>query len=436
MSARLRNRRWVVGMATLLCLASTPAAAAGVIKGDLFCDEGAGDPELTIVYANGEFTSFAQAMSGLDRLARSVPGHLGMARAKIEFGLAFNYDEHFSDKIAHVTRLLGEPVAIDGLRRLAHDQGLSTEVLDYVQGVVADAVGLAVPGADKFLAPDTDLWTHVQMYQDYVRRGRKVVVVGHGVGSLYTNRALFFIENQRAAKYVAAVGVGSPDREILGPAHGCGVTGCYVTRDDDLIAGFVPQALSANVEGDPDIGGITHHDFVTAYMGDPFVRQAILDRIKSQVRGLGTPRARIGDGPVKASLQWAQGKDLDLHVYEADRIAHVSYDATEGQVGTLDKDSRVGGAESENYFARCARLQPGEYEFGASYYAGDGPVTAHLALKIGAETYHLERALPAPVGDDGYFDSEPLAFLTLERAGDGWFYFELYGGEGSSTPAP
>jgi hypothetical protein len=111
---------------------------------------------------------------------------------------------------------------------------------------------------------DSDLRSHIQLYEDLLKKNMAVVIVAHSQGNFYANKSFDFL-NENLAKnpheHIKIVSVANPDHRVAG-------NGGYVTLKSDGTIRMIPYALPFNTENEN--AGRLDHAFVKHYLeGNP-----------------------------------------------------------------------------------------------------------------------------------------------------------------------
>jgi hypothetical protein len=124
-------------------------------------------------------------------------------------------------------------------------------------------------------------------YNEDLCQGDKVVVVAHSQGNLYANIAYTGI-NENVIDGFGIVSVANPSWYVASDDS----NQFYTTIDEDLIIGFLPGALSPNVNNFPGLNSddLSGHMFIKSYLAQGLEAESrILDHIISQIYTLEWP---------------------------------------------------------------------------------------------------------------------------------------------------
>jgi hypothetical protein len=391
-------------------LTVVPAARALPIQ----CDKGGYDVDLAVVHANGMFTSLGQAVANVLRLRPLVDQRLEQKPYTISYGVAYNEEKGVFDSIAKVVRERVPMGAAALVRVLDESMDLPDDVRDVLEQLATDV-------DHSGFQDDPSLDNQVQMYRELLRSGRKVLVVAHSEGNMYSNAAQERLFGSAMPEPGAAafgiVGVATPTPSIAGwhplPPQ-CPSIGCYTTVETDKIIGVVRKLLSdtapANIFTKSKTADADGHGFIHSYLENAQAREQILDHMEAFVQQLGPLQPILTASLISAYLEWDSSADLDLHVFEANGREHVFTDHPDGS-GHLDLDD-VNGFGPEHYYAECDVLKGGPLRFGVGYFTGPGATTARLRVKVGDAVRTYTRTLPAPVGPSSL--QTPETFVTAQ----------------------
>ncbi|HMI93012.1 MAG TPA: hypothetical protein VK509_16690, partial [Polyangiales bacterium] len=222
------------------------------------------------------------------------------------------------------------------------------------------------------------------------------------------------------------VGIATPAPSLAGwrPA-GCDADrGCYTTLGEDRVIGtviaLVPDTAPANIHtSTPNARDILRHGLDETYLKNDQAREQILGHVAAFVEAFEPLQATLNDSTITAYLEWNTTADLDLHVYEYGTRAHVYTAFPESEDGGhLDADDQDGYGP-EHYYAECAALKNGgDFRFSVGYFAGSGPVTARLRLKVGNSARTYTRVLEAPSGQQSLTAPTSFVVLHAKKSGD------------------
>lgn len=268
---------------------------------------------------------------------------------------------------------------------------------------------------------DPTVLQHVSNYDSELLAGKRVLVVSHSQGNLYSNAAYSGLQRLGRTQYdLNAFGIAA----IATPATNVATGDDYVTSDTDLVIDSLrnivsPATLAANDFSVPSfpVGDRLGHGFQEVYISQsyPAIRTHSLNVMRSTLARLSnvTP-SEAAFGPLTATLTWNINGDVDLHAYEP--AAHVYYAAPAGYVGYLDRDDTV-TTGPEHYYTSCANFAPGNYRFGVNYYSGSGPRTATIQLSVLGVNYPARSiVLTTPEGSGG--NSSPSILFEVDVVTD------------------
>ena len=263
---------------------------------------------------------------------------------------------------------------------------------------------------------------HLTFYQADLLAGKRVLIIPHSQGNLFTNTAVEAVIdiNPEWANSISYFGVASPASYTANNAD-------YVTADDDRVIALldiVEDVLPANLDNDPglfnDPRDLLNHGFTESYFNDSLSSMGVIDNgVHALVDNLEYPEIQAGQGSIRATLTWGSNEDVDLHAFEPDG-SHVYYGYKIGSDGFLDVDNRSSFGP-ENYFVSCEDVNAGEYTFGVNYYSGNSSETAEIIISLGDGRVIGPRTqiLPEPVGRAGN-DTPIIMFnVTVTDDGDG-----------------
>jgi hypothetical protein len=174
------------GLLTLLiltaCLGSALTAVPAARALPIQCDKSAYDVDLAVVHANGVLTTFSGAVANLQHLRPLIDQRLEQMPYAISYGVAYNEKKGFLESIQKVIRERLPMSKAETLRIINGSLDLPDDVRDEIAQLVSDSV-------ESGFAGDPSLEKQVQSYRDLLRRGRKVLVVAHSEGNMYSNAA-------------------------------------------------------------------------------------------------------------------------------------------------------------------------------------------------------------------------------------------------------
>ncbi len=251
-----------------------------------------------------------------------------------------------------------------------------------------------------------------------LRNGNKVIIVSHSQGNMFANDVYTAINadlNQDISRGLAVVNVGNAAAKAS--------SGLYVTGTQDLVINVAARALAATIGAQQpmaanfDAAGAwsidsTGHGFTEIYLSHALpsgtsdansLASKTLSLIQQAINVAIDPKKLTSDGPITATLTWANYGDVDLHIYEPGG-SHVWYKNAIGTMGKLDLDN-TRGFGPEHYFTSCSQeLAVGHYIFAANYYQstfGVGPQQATIEIKTLKGTQKSIITLPLAQGDSG-----------------------------------
>ena len=229
---------------------------------------------------------------------------------------------------------------------------------------------------------------HTDLYTSSLRAGKRVFVIAHSQGNLFTNASLAAAARAQPdeAGSLAMIGVATPAARQFRDSF-------YRTAHDDRVINLirltdnvVPSNITNNVRTRV-ARGFSKHSFISDYMwpGLPSERD-----ITFQLKRLfiNTPFPPQDEGSaIRVSLTWGNSPpDFDLHAFEPNG-SHVYYKRLSGSGfnGSLDVDDRNGNGP-ENYVVACDEIETGTYSIGVNYYDGEGPGAVTVNLSLGDDT--------------------------------------------------
>ena len=299
------------------------------------------------------------------------------------------------------------------------------QLFDYASDQIAKAQVKAVKNIPKVEAD------HVGKYTSALRAGKRVFVIAHSQGNLFTNSSLTAaaLAQPDESGSLAMIGVATPAaRQFRGSF--------YRTAHDDLVIDslrLTEEVLPSNIENDLITGfdfarSFSNHGFISDYMwpGLPS-EEDITHELKRLFITVPFPR-EYEENAIRASLTWGSNPpDFDLHAFEPNS-SHVYYKRLSGSGfnGSLDVDDRNGNGP-EDYIVPCDDIELGTYSIGVNYYAGEGAGVATVNLSLGDGTTSQKTVnFTEAVGREGNIPDPVFTIRVNER-------FELYTGERIAT---
>ena len=232
---------------------------------------------------------------------------------------------------------------------------------------------------------------HTGLYTSSLRAGKRVFVVAHSQGNLFTNASLAAAARAQPdeADSLAMIGVATPDARQFRDSF-------YRTAHDDRVINLIRSVPGinvapsniANIVGTGGFGrSRSNHSFISDYLwpGLPS-EEDITFELKRLFINVPFPTQDEGSA-IRASLTWGSNPpDFDLHAFEPNG-SHVYYKRLSGSGfnGSLDVDDRNGNGP-ENYVVACDEIELGTYSIGVNYYAGEGPGSVTVNLSLGDGT--------------------------------------------------
>jgi len=263
---------------------------------------------------------------------------------------------------------------------------------------------------------------HVGYYEADLLSGKRVIVVAHSQGNLFTNQALsdVAVRNYELSQSIGSVGVASPAGTTVGSND-------YTTAHDDRVIDglrLISNVLPSNIENDPgvfnDFRSFTNHYFEQDYFDDRLPSRDVIDsEVLRLAESLPYPQTEAGEGAIRASLTWGAQPDVDLHAFEPNG-SHVYYRDKVGQDGSLDVDDTMSYGP-ENYVVPCEDVNLGTYEIAVNYFSGYGTATAKIALFLGdgRSITPKEVSLAEPQGTVGNTNPMTVFQVTVDQNDDG-----------------
>jgi len=302
---------------------------------------------------------------------------------------------------------------IDSMSNLASPLILADTITEENLEALSDAMLSAA--ADAMYDRQEVNANHVGYYEADLLSGKRVIVIAHSQGNLFTNQALSDVamRNYDLSQSIGSVGVASP--------AGVTVNGnTYTTAHDDLVIDglrLISSVLPSNVENDPgvfnDFRSFTNHYFEQDYFDARLPSRDVIDtEVLRLADALPYPQTEAGEGAIRASLTWGSQPDVDLHAFEPNG-AHVYYSNRNGEDGSLDVDDTTSYGP-ENYVVACEDVRLGTYEIAVNYFRGYEPETAKVALFLGdgRSITPKEINLASAKGAEG--DNNPATVFQIE----------------------
>ncbi|BDY05735.1 hypothetical protein F0521_27760 [Ferrimonas sp. YFM] len=434
---KMKHSTIALGIVSALTLA--PAAEAS-LSGCTF--QGQGTLQTQVYFANGINTKYADALIASDTLRSIYKGPLeGVEEnSTYQFFPAYNLSQGFTTDVIQVFQqkmqedpdgsiaymvydMLQAGLTNDAIRQtvaIAVTDGylLAAALTDELLDDLADTMAQLSADAMKDLNQVNDL--HSGLYADALLNGKRVLVVAHSQGNLFTNSSLARViemlpEHKESIGYF---GVASPAAETVNGAD-------YVTAEDDRVIQLLrvsETVLPANIDNDPgllhDPRDFLNHGFLESYLdGRLSSRERIDSGIIQLANTLKYPELIAGEGAIRATLTWGDQPDVDLHVFEPGG-AHVYYRNPQGSDGTLDVDD-TNGFGPENYYVACNDVSAGTYKVGVNYFNGNGPETASVTLYLGNGTTFGPRQITLTEDKGSAGNNSPRSAFSLTVSDDG-----------------
>ncbi|KAF7768869.1 hypothetical protein PCIT_a3386 [Pseudoalteromonas citrea] len=266
---------------------------------------------------------------------------------------------------------------------------------------------------------------HVGLYEADLLAGKRVIIVPHSQGNLFTNSAVASVKTRQPerADSIDYFGIANPSAFTVDGAQ-------YVTADDDRVIDslrLIENVLPSNIDNDPSIlpgflGGdfrsISNHLIIEDYFDARLASRGVIDtNLTRLAQDTPFPTQIAGTGAIRASLSWGDQSDIDLHAFEPNG-SHVYYQDFTGQDGTLDVDD-INGQGPENYVVACENVNTGTYQIGVNYYSGSAPETARVAIFLGDGRTVTPRELLLNKAEGPNGDDSPAVVFEITVSNDG-----------------
>ena len=267
-------------------------------------------------------------------------------------------------------------------------------VLDSIFDYASDQIGKAQAKAIKNIPGVEAL--HTNMYTSALRAGKRVFVIAHSQGNLFTNASLAAaaIAQPDEADSLAMIGVATPAR-LSNQFKGGQAQVFYRTAHDDAVIDSLrvtDNVAPSNIENDLITGfdferSFSNHEFISDYMWSGLPSEEDITAELQRLFIVVPFPMQYEENAIRASLTWdSNPPDFDLHAFEPNS-SHVYYKRFNG---SLDVDDRNGNGP-ENYVVACDEIEPGTYSIGVNYYAGEGPGDVTVNLSLGDGTTSQKR---------------------------------------------
>ena len=185
---------------------------------------------------------------------------------------------------------------------------------------------------------------HKQFVGKQIKAGKKVVLVSHGQGAIYSNKIYDLLSAGQQSSvglvYTAPYANSMADgltNYMSNPADVVLTSITAVATATNLISvPLSPNMQSTSFNSSFDSG--YNHDFqgyVQSYISQ--FSQLII----SAKNRITQPTTILGKGPITIQLVWDNQPDVDMHVFEPNNV-HVFYQNRNGVVGTLQLDATSG----------------------------------------------------------------------------------------------
>lgn len=302
---------------------------------------------------------------------------------------------------------------ISQLAGLRDRTGLVEALTDEVLERLAESLSQGI--ADALADRRTVTSRHINFYEADLIAGKRVFVIAHSQGNLFTNEALRAVIARQPERADSIVAIG-----VATPASANVARNIHITAHDDRVIDalrLIEDVLPSNLENDPgvfnDFRSFTNHYFVKDYFDSRLASRTLIDNeIERLATSVPYPRVQAGEGAIRATLTWGQQPDVDLHAYEPGG-AHVYYSNRFGTSGFLDVDD-VTSFGPENYFVACEDIQAGRYQIGVNYFRGSAPETATVTLFLGSGQTVTPRSIPLPSARGSGGDQSPMILFTID----------------------
>ncbi|GGW81698.1 YfaP family protein [Alteromonas halophila] len=390
-------------------------------------------------YANGVGNSFADAVDSMTALESAYKYTLPAEEETYTFGVAYNNTQGLQTDLMQVMVQKMTEYGIDGDPYLMYtliledfDESTIEHFFDVLLSdseiqAMRDAIRETMVDAMRDLVADQNLQTNI--YESDLLSGRRVMVVAHSQGNLYSNSIVSAVKERQPERSnsIGYFGVASPAGSVNNySAYVTVQDTAYVTAEDDRVINPLRDSftvLPANIDNDPGIfegRDWMNHGFLQSYFDSELDSRARIDTgVGAMAANLTYPATTAGVGALRASLTWGEQRDVDLHAFEPDGT-HVYYRNKQGSDGSLDVDD-VTSFGPENYVVPCESINPGEYTIGVNYYAGNAPETASVSLFLGnGQVYGpRETLLENSRGSSGNDSPEIMFTITVADDGNG-----------------
>ncbi|MBA6389911.1 DUF2135 domain-containing protein [Colwellia sp. BRX10-3] len=421
---------------------STPSIA--MLNGCIDTNES--DKKTAFYFANGILTSPFAAKFMAKKMKNAYKSQFESLHenSSYEFSDAYNYSQ---GALTDITQVLQQKMDEDGADGINGYQiyelissGLDNDAIRAVLAVRLTPSALAV-FTDTLLEELGESMTqasveaisdrltvnseHVGLYEADLLSGKRVLIMPHSQGNLFTNTAVTSVKARQRdrAESIDYFGVANPAASTVDGAS-------YVTADDDRVIGglrLIENVLPSNIDNDPSIlpdflGGdfrsISNHLIIEDYWDTRLASREVID---TNLTRLATdtpfPVQIAGTGSIRASLSWGDQPDVDLHAYEPNG-EHVYYSNKTGDDGILDVDD-VNGEGPENYTVSCESVNVGTYKIGVNYYSGSAPETAKVTIFLGDGRTITPRELTLEQSEGSSGNDNPEIMFEVTVADDG-----------------